>query len=68
MKVTFFATWMSASSTENIEEGEVDRDLVVGLGFGETYTDGCKNILDASWGGESGDGSSNTSCSSGSNT
>jgi hypothetical protein len=68
MKVTFFATWMSASSTENIEEGEVDRDLTVGLGFGEMYTDGCKNMLDASWGGESGDGSSSTNCSSGSNT
>lgn len=60
---------MSASSTEKIDEGEVERDLeVVGGCFGQTYTDGCRKVLDDSCGGESEGGSSRTICSSGSKT
>jgi hypothetical protein len=70
MKVTSFATWMSASSTEKTDEGEVERDLeLAGCGgLGQTYIDGCRKVLDASCGGESDGGSSSTICSSGSNT
>lgn len=61
---------MSASSTEKTDEGEVERDLeLAGCGgFGQTYIDGCRKVLDASCGGESDGGSSSTICSSGSNT
>lgn len=70
MIVTFFATWMSASSIEKMEVGEAERDLeLAGRGeFGQTYIDGCKKVLGAISGELSGDGSSRTSCSSGSNT
>lgn len=59
---------MSASSTEKTDEGEVERDLeAVGGCFGQTYTDGCRKVLDSSCG-ESEGGSSRTICSSGSKT
>lgn len=68
MIVTSLATWISASSTEKTDEGEAERDLeLAGCGLGQTYTDGCKKVLDSS-GGESDGGSSRISCSSGSKT
>lgn len=42
--VTFFATWISAFSTEKIDDGEGERDLewLVGGLLGETWMAGCK--------------------------
>jgi hypothetical protein len=49
MNFTSCATCISVSSIEKIDEGEVDRDRdLVGRGLGETYIDGCTNMLDSS--------------------
>lgn len=67
--VTFFATWISAFSTEKMEDGDSERDLelpAVGES-GETCIAGCRRRFDAI-GELSGEGNSRTRSSSGSKT
>lgn len=68
--VTFVATWISAFSTEKMEDGDAERDrtpLAVGGEFGETCIAGCRKKFDVV-GELSGEGSSKTISSSGSKT